>query len=187
MVSWQAAKYEGEHCQCEYVGMLMLSIPLSMCHSSAMWSLVSLILQQCFFFCHISVWCQGLEVFVAFPPAAMSAPGYGAEMAAVFISNRGVAGRPSLEAATTHSFCLSLQYFFFLAGKHQRLLFDPTCVSLRDPLPEESVAPPSTLIHHVHPVLIDFQCAFWKGLQPSAGSWGTKGTPRSPPFSTSEG
>ncbi|XP_056222411.1 coiled-coil domain-containing protein 78 isoform X1 [Seriola aureovittata] len=32
------------------------------------------------------------------------------------------------------------------------------------------VSPASTLIHHVHPVLIDFQCAFWKGLQPSAGS-----------------
>lgn len=49
------------------------------------------------------------------------------------------------------------------------------------------VSPASTLVHHVHPVLIDFQYAFWKGLQPSAGSWGTKGTPCSPPFTTSEG
>lgn len=87
-----------------------------------------------FFFCHISVWCQGLEVFVAFPPAAMSAPGHGAEMAAVFISNRGVAGRPSLEAATTHSFCLSLQYFFF-GGKAPKTLVRPNLCFFAGPPP----------------------------------------------------
>jgi len=45
-------------------------------------------------------------------------------------------------ARRRNSFLLSLLTirFLFLAGKHQRRLFDPTCVSLRGPLPEKSVA-----------------------------------------------
>lgn len=73
------------------------------------------------------------------PPAGDISPGNCEEMAAVLSSNQGVTNGPSLEGEAIHSLCLSLQYFF-LAGKHQRRVFDPTCVSLRDPLPEKSAA-----------------------------------------------
>lgn len=67
----------------------------------------------------------------------MSAPGYGEEMAAVFSSNGGVA---SVRWRGSQFIpCLSLQYFFWRESTKRRF-FDPTCVSLRDPLPEKSVA-----------------------------------------------
>lgn len=88
----------------------------------------------------IRVWCQCLEFFLwLYPLQAMSAPGYGEEMAAVFISNGGVAKR-AFFGGGRNSFLLSFLTIPFLAGKHQRRLFDPTCVSLRDPHPEKSVA-----------------------------------------------
>lgn len=71
------------------------------------------------------------------PCRLMSAPGYGEDMAAVFSSNGGLA-RLHWRGSQFIP-CLSLQYFFWRESTKRRL-FDPTCVSLRDPLPEKSVA-----------------------------------------------
>lgn len=88
----------------------------------------------------VSVWCQGLEVFVAFPPAGNVSPRIRWRGGScVHLKQRG--SKQAVFGGRRNSFLLSfLTIPFFLAGKHQRLLFDPTCVSLGDPLPEKSVA-----------------------------------------------
>lgn len=87
----------------------------------------------------IKAWCQCLEVFVVGPPAGDVSPRIRwGDGSCVQLKRRGSerafigGGRNSSHVFPYNS--------FFLAGKHQRRLFDPTCVSLRDPLPAESVA-----------------------------------------------
>lgn len=114
---------------------------------------------------------------------AMSAAGCGEETAAALSSKRGC--RQAFFGGGRNSSLLSfLTILSLFGGKAPETLVRPNFCgtpALRN------VLPASTLMPHVQPALIDLQCTFWKGLQPSAGSQGTKGTPRSPAFSTSEG
>lgn len=119
----------------------------------------------------IKVWCKCVEGFVVVPPAGDVSPSC-VQLDAVLASLRwrGLQFIPSVFSYNT----------FFFGGKAPKTLLWPNLCFF-------AAGPASNLIHHVHPVLIDFQCTFWKGLKPSAASRGTKGAPRSPPFSTSEG
>ena len=126
-------------------------------------------------------------VFVVLPPAGDFSPrtrrGGGS---CTGLEPRGSGSGPSFRGGR-NSFPLSVLTILCFGGKSTKdacltqLEFLCGTPSLR------KVSPACTLMHHVHPVLIDFQCAFWRGLQPSAGSWGTKGARRSPPLTTSEG
>lgn len=88
----------------------------------------------------IRVWCQCLEVFVVVPPAGDVSPRIRrGDGSCVHLKRWG--SERAFVGGGRNSFTLSfLTILFFLAGKHQRRLFDPTCVSLRDPLPERRVA-----------------------------------------------
>lgn len=77
--------------------------------------------------------------FVAVPPAGHVSPRIRwRDGSCVHLKRRG--SKRAFFGGGRNSFLLSFLTILFLAGKHQRRLFDPTCVSLRDPHPEKSVA-----------------------------------------------
>lgn len=128
-------------------------------------------LLRCSFLCcsssvslSIEVWCQCLEISVVVLPSGhvssrMQRRGNSCVELKLPVRELGLYQRelqfiPSVFLYNT---------FYFGGKTPQRRFFDPTCAS-----------PASAPLHHVHPILMDFHCTFWKGLQPSAGSWRTK-------------
>lgn len=91
------------------------------------------------------------------PAVSRQAQGHNEDVAAVW----------SLPPSSFNSLFLSST---ILAGKiHQDACLNLSLVKGGGP-PPRSCAPRPLFL-----ALMDFQCAFWKGLQPSAGPWGTKG------------
>lgn len=82
----------------------------------------------------IAIGCKCLEISAVVPPVS--------DVSRRMRCGAGSCAELKRRARRRNSFLLSLLTirFLFLAGKHQRRLFDPTCVSLRGPLPEKSVA-----------------------------------------------
>ena len=157
------------------LSLLLPCVPVSLsCHSEC--------LQVAFLEYDVSVW----SFLWLYPLQAMSTPGY-CKGEGSCVQLKWTSSERAFVGGGRNSFPLSLLTILFFGGKAPKTFVWPNLCFFAGTPSLRKVSPASTLIHHVHPVLIDFQCAFWKGLQPSAGSWGTKGAPRSPPFSTSEG
>lgn len=122
--------------------------PVSLsCHSEC--------LQVAFLEYDVSVW----SFLWLYPLQAMSAPGYGkGEGSCVLL--KWTSSERAFVGGGRNSFPLSLLTILFFGGKAPKTLVWPNLCFFAGTPSLRKVSPASTLIHHVHPVLIDFRAHF---------------------------